>query len=68
VGGKLSELLRLARPHRPTKFKAQDLGGLVILRGEDGAVAVVPRETVCELAERLNMVIEGFDCRGSSEG
>ncbi|ALL01193.1 hypothetical protein Pyrde_1145 [Pyrodictium delaneyi] len=45
------------------KFYADNKGGIVILRGEDGAIAVVPEDEVCRLAERLNLIIVGYNCK-----
>ncbi|KSW12248.1 hypothetical protein CF15_05710 [Pyrodictium occultum] len=57
-----SEVILLARPKKPVVFRAEVKEGIVILRGEDGSVAVVPEEEVCGLVERLNLIVEGFSC------
>jgi hypothetical protein len=57
-----SNLLLLARPWKKTRFKAKVVEGIAILQGENGEVAVVPKEEVCRLAERLNLEIEGYKC------
>ncbi|WP_143522080.1 hypothetical protein [Pyrodictium delaneyi] len=59
----ISEVVLLARPKKPMKFYADNKGGIVILRGEDGAIAVVPEDEVCRLAERLNLIIVGYNCK-----
>ncbi|ABM81017.1 hypothetical protein [Hyperthermus butylicus] len=59
---RLPEILELARPSKPVRFKAKVVSGIAILYGEDGAVAVVPVDEVCRLAERLNLIVEGFKC------
>jgi EAL domain-containing protein (putative c-di-GMP-specific phosphodiesterase class I) len=59
---RLSEILLLAQPKQPLRVRADELEGLVILRGEDGSIAVVPRDEVCALAERLNLIVENFKC------
>ena len=58
----LSPILQLARPRRKTRFRVRVLEGIAVLEGENGAVAVVPRDEVCRLAERLNLELEGFQC------
>ncbi|BEP17662.1 hypothetical protein PYJP_10140 [Pyrofollis japonicus] len=59
---RLPEILLLARPKQPLRVRAEELEGLVVLRGEDGSIAVVPRDEVCTLAERLNLIVENFKC------
>ncbi len=58
----LSPILQLARPKQKTRFKVRVIEGIAVLEGENGATAVVPREEVCRLAERLNLELEGFRC------
>ena len=64
----ISEVVMLAKPKKPTKFYADNKGGIVILRGEDGTIAVVPEDEVCRLAERLNMVLVGYTCKKRGKG
>ncbi len=59
---KLPELLLLARPKQPLRVRVRVLKGLAILQGEDGSIAVVPENEVCVLAERLNLLVEGYRC------
>ncbi len=59
---KLPELLLLARPRQPLRVRVKLLEGLAILEGEDGSIAVVPTNQVCILAERLNLIVEGYKC------
>ena len=58
----LSPILREAKPSKKTKFRVKVVEGVAIMRGENGALAVVPEDEVCRLAERLNLVIEGYQC------
>ncbi len=58
----LSPILLLAKPPKKTRFKVKVEKGLAIMIGENGAVAAVPVTEVCYLAERLNLVIEGYKC------
>ena len=58
----LNPILQLARPKQRTRFHVRIIEGIAVLEGKNGAVAVVPREEVCRLAERLNLELEGLRC------
>ncbi len=60
--GELNPVLKLARPKQKTRFKVRVVEGIAIVEGENGAVAVVPEDEVCRLAERLNLILEGYQC------
>ncbi|RUM48001.1 MAG: hypothetical protein DSY37_00775 [Hyperthermus sp.] len=55
-------LLSLARPLSKTLAKVEVLGEIAVIEREDGGQAVVPRDEVCRLAERLNLVLKGVKC------
>ena len=57
-----SDIWRIARPHKPVRAHVRMIGGLAVIETEEGALAVVPPDEVCRLAERYNLVIEGFNC------
>jgi len=58
----LSPILLLAKPKKKTKFKVKVEQGIAVMIGENGAIAAVPVNEVCRLAERLNLEIEGYRC------
>ncbi len=60
------DIWELARPRKPVRTKVKLLGGLAVLETEEGALAVVPVDEVCKLAERYNLMLEGFNCGGKS--
>ncbi len=60
--GELSPVLKLAKPKQRTRFKVRIVEGIAIIEGENGAVAVIPEDEVCRLAERLNLILEGYQC------
>ncbi len=60
--GELNPVLKLAKPKQKTRFKVRIVEGIAIVEGENGAVAVVPEDEVCRLAERLNLILEGYQC------
>jgi hypothetical protein len=53
----------MAKPRKATTAEAKIVEGVVVLRTEDGAVAVVPKDEVCKLVERYNLVIKGIQCK-----
>ncbi|MET1129261.1 MAG: hypothetical protein ABWW70_08090 [Thermoproteota archaeon] len=52
----------LSRPSTPLRASVKVVSGIAIVRAEDGSVAVVPEDELCSLAERLNIVLEGYKC------
>jgi hypothetical protein len=56
------DILKLARPPKPLKVKVKVIEGVALLEAENGAKAVVPADDVCRLAERLNLIVEGYKC------
>jgi hypothetical protein len=58
----MPEILLLARPSKPLRVKVRVEAGIAIIYGENGARAVVPADEVCRLAERLNLIVEGYKC------
>lgn len=58
----LSPILQLAKPEKKTRFRVTVIQGIAIMEGENGAIAAVPVNEVCRLAERLNLIIEGYRC------
>ena len=58
-----TDIWEIARPKKPVKAKVRLLKGLAVIETEEGALAVVPLDEVCKLAERYNLVVEGYDCQ-----
>jgi len=56
------DILKLARPPKPLKVKVRVVEGIALLEAENGAKAVIPVDEVCRLAERLNLLVEGYKC------
>ncbi len=57
-----TEIIKLAKPPKPLRVRVKVESGIAIIYGENGAKAVVPVDEVCRLAERLNLVVEGYKC------
>ncbi len=58
-----ADIWKLAKPKRPVVAEVRRLGGLVVIKTEEGALAVVPESEVCKLAERYNIIVKGFRCK-----
>jgi hypothetical protein len=56
------DILSLAKPPKPLRVKVRIVEGIALLEAENGAKAVVPVDEVCRLAERLNLLVEGYKC------
>ncbi len=59
---KLDPILARARPKKPTKARVEKIEGVVLVRLEDGALAIIPEDELCSLVERLNLVVENYKC------
>ncbi|GEM_PF-5696076 len=59
---KLDPILARARPKKPTKARVRKVEGVVVVELEDGALAIIPEDELCNLAERLNLVVDGYRC------
>ena len=61
------DIWKLAKPRTPVEAEVRSLGSVVVIRTSEGALAVVPVDEVCKLAERYNLIVRGFKCPGTQK-